>query len=136
MHLTDHEKNLIARRAAGEYATIPQLRRLVTEHRKNRILEDQVFLEFARLALKSSWSRDDYREKSQAVLDIIPEPWGTPWTKLEGIEVVPAKRRRQSSKSEKGAKKKARKRTEKAKKQVIKRQSGAAGLMDLMNESD
>jgi hypothetical protein len=74
--LTKGERVLIARRAAGEYAIIPSVERIVREHRKNRILDDQVFLEFARLATKKSYSQDEYDEKARAVLSIIPQPWG------------------------------------------------------------
>jgi len=75
MTLTDDEKVLIARRAGGEYAAIPQIRKLVANHHKNRNPDDEVYLSFARLSVRKSWDWDDYEEKAQAVLAFIPHPW-------------------------------------------------------------
>jgi len=82
LKLTDQEKTLIAKRAHGSYAIIPNMRRIVDAHRKNKNPEDAPFLAFARLALKKSYAWDDYERLARAVLAIIPEPYGTPFWKL------------------------------------------------------
>jgi len=82
LKLTDHERLLIAQRAQGSYAIIPQVRRIVSAHQKNRNPEDAPFLEFARLTLRKSHAWDDYERLGRAVLAIIPEPHGTPFWKL------------------------------------------------------
>jgi hypothetical protein len=81
MKLTDRERLLIARRAMGEHSIIPNVRMIVSSHRKNRTPNDQIFLEFARLTVKKSWDMDDYERLARGVLEIIPEPYGTPWWK-------------------------------------------------------
>jgi hypothetical protein len=85
--LTDKEKTTIACRAAGSYAVIPSIRRIVRDQAKNRTPEDQVFLDFARLILKKSFRWEDYEPKARAVLAIIPEPFGPCWSsKISNLE--------------------------------------------------
>lgn len=105
--LTDEEKILIARRAGGEYAVIDRIRKLVSSHRKNRNPEDEVYLSFARLSVRQSFSWDDYEEKAKAVLELIPRPWSPLAT--------PGEPRKQ-------------KKTKRPKRK------GAAGLMDLLDD--
>jgi hypothetical protein len=88
MKLTEREKTLIARRAAGEYAIIPAVERIVRDHKKNRNPDDQVFLDYARWALTAKWNAKDYERLATAVLAIIPEPFGPPWWKR--IDETPA----------------------------------------------
>lgn len=90
MKLTEAERLLIARRAHGEYAIIPNVRKIVEAHRKNRRPEDAVFLDFARLVMRKSWDWDDYERLARAVLEVIPEPYGTPWWKKPRTEPKPA----------------------------------------------
>lgn len=88
---------LIARRAAGEYAIIPNVRKIAEEHRKNRNPEDRVFLEFARLVLQKSYGWDDYERLAKQVLKIIPHPFGPPVerkTPLASAPEQPAKRKK------------------------------------------
>lgn len=81
---------LIARRAFGEYSIIPQVRTIVSQHRKNRNPDDQVLLEFARLVQQKSWDWKEFERLQKAVMEIIPEPYGTPWWKKPRSESKPA----------------------------------------------
>jgi len=78
MRLTSHEKCLIARRAAGEYACMPKLRLLATRHRTNDSSEDIVYLEFLRLVTRRNYANDEYEILQQRVLAEIPFPFGQP----------------------------------------------------------
>ena len=69
MPLTEYEKLLVVRRAWGEYAISNCIRKLVTEQRKNRTLEDRPFLEFARLTVKSSYSMDELIDWCKMIVD-------------------------------------------------------------------
>lgn len=71
--LTENEKLLIARRAAGEYACGPQLRKISLSSKSP---DDGPFLDFLREALKKSPKGDVYERLQRAVLRIIPEPFG------------------------------------------------------------
>jgi hypothetical protein len=63
--LTDKEKTTIACRAAGSYAVIPSIRRIVRD--------------------QARW--EDYEPKARAVLAIIPEPFGPCWSsKISNLE--------------------------------------------------
>jgi len=101
MRLTNEEKIWIARRASGEYSTIPAVTMVVNAHKNNRNLDDQVFLEYARWAIKhdgpgSRLDKEKYLRLAVPVLEIIPEPYGTPWWKKPGaatVEVKPEKGR-------------------------------------------
>jgi len=85
--LTDREQLIIAMRAHGSYGVIPAMQKIVTIHRKNRNLDDAVFLDFAKLTLKKhEW--DDYERLGRAVLAIIPEPFGAPYRAPTAEEVV------------------------------------------------
>ena len=85
MNLSDREKELIARRAGGEYAIIPTIRNILTKHQKNRNPEDAPFLDFARLVLRKTIPWDEYMSQAKIVLDLYPEPFGPPWNK-QGLE--------------------------------------------------
>ena len=76
MALTQRERLLIARRAAGEYGSISQVEKIVRDHKRNREPADAMFLEFAILVTKKSWPWDDYERLQKLVLTEIPEPWG------------------------------------------------------------
>jgi hypothetical protein len=78
-HLTDRERNIIAQRAAGSYAIVPQLQKIIIDHRKSKSIKDMPFLEFGRLVMKKSWDRDEYERLQRAVLNIIPHPFGIPF---------------------------------------------------------
>lgn len=70
---------MIAMHAGG--AVIPKVERIVKAHRKNRNPDDKVFLDYANWALTQKWTKEKYIRLATAVLDIIPEPYGTPWQK-------------------------------------------------------
>ena len=74
--LSEEERRIIAQRAAGSYAILPRLRRLMQDHKKNRSPEDAVFLEFGALVLKKSWDWAEYERLQRLVLTEVPEPWG------------------------------------------------------------
>jgi len=82
--LTDRERLLIARRAAGEYSINFEIRQIVSGHQKNKNATDTPFLEFARLTQKSSWDDDDYERLGKVVLQEIPYPHGIPWWERPG----------------------------------------------------
>jgi len=102
LNLTDQEKNYIARRAAGSFAIIPAVQRIVEAHKKNRNPDDAVFLEFARLVLRKSFTWDEYERQSQLVAAIIPHPFGIPWHLKEKLEpadapeVAPTKKKKKA----------------------------------------
>jgi hypothetical protein len=81
--LTECERILIARRAAGEYGVVSAVRRIVDAHKKNRNPDDAIFLEFSRLIFQKSWRNEDYERLQRSVLAVIPEPWGPPFWKRE-----------------------------------------------------
>jgi len=86
MSLTEGERNLIAQRAGGSYAIIPNIRQIVQEQVKNRNPDDAVFLEFARLVIRKSFEWDEYEVQAKSILAIIPFPFGRPKPLIEKIE--------------------------------------------------
>lgn len=96
LKLTEQERIYIARRAAGEYAIIPAVRRIVNEHRKNRDLDDQVFLEFASLTLQKSYKWEDYERLAKRVLAIIPHPNGKQVYHTDAAPPQPAGKKRRT----------------------------------------
>ena len=91
MGLTDEEKSFIARRAAGAYSSDPAASKIVKANKKNLNPEDQVFLDYIRWSLAKKWNKEDYVRLATAVLEVIPEPFGTPWTKK--AEAPPVKKK-------------------------------------------
>lgn len=73
--LTERDKELIARRAAGEYACAPQLRKISL---KSRDPDDAVYLDFLRLVLQRSFNIEDYERLQLKVLEQHPHPFGLP----------------------------------------------------------
>jgi hypothetical protein len=122
MPLTNEEKVFIARRAAGEYAIIPAVTRIVNKNKKNRNPDDQVFLKYARWALTGRWNEADHLRLAGAVLELIPEPHGAPWWKKEGAPAV----------EEKPKKKRKTTRKKKARDKPPAKKSPARNLIDLL----
>lgn len=72
MKLTERERALIMRRVCGEYAVIPVCRTILHDHRKNRAPEDQLYLEFLRVALAKSLDIPRYEELQHQLLELDP----------------------------------------------------------------
>lgn len=74
MELTDYEKEMIAGRAYGSYASIPKLKVLLSKHnRKNRHAGDLIYLEFLRCALsKRDVEWDEYTRLARRVTAMHP----------------------------------------------------------------
>lgn len=75
MRLTNEEKDLIARRAGGEYAVDDRVRRIVSTHKKNHNVVDDVFLSFARLIQGRSWPWPEYQKRAGLVVSLRPVLW-------------------------------------------------------------
>lgn len=117
--LTDNEKTLIARRARGEYAVDSVVRKIASEHRKNRLPGDKPFLEFAWLISKKNYSWDDYGKLSREVMTIMPHPFGEPWWDKEDIELPKSRRRKVTTKDHR---------------KKPKQKTPVRGLIDLLDE--
>ena len=98
MPLTTDEKLVITQRAAGSFAAIPRLTQIVSDHRKNRTLEDEVYLEFARMAVKTLCNWGDYEPLARAVLELAPEDFWTPSWRRGSVAQTKSKGRRKSRK--------------------------------------
>ena len=79
MSLSDDEKLVIAKRAAGSYAILPRLQSILFEQRKNKDPNDSVYLDFAKLASKgpvSTKNLEEYRRLQKEILQLHPDPYG------------------------------------------------------------
>ncbi len=100
MKLTHDEKLTIAQRAAGSYATISKLRRIVEDHKRNRDPDDAPYLEFGRLVLKQTWTWPDYERLQRGVLNLWPEPFGPQYVGGSPVEQKPKKSRKAAGKKD------------------------------------
>lgn len=88
--LTEQDRMLIARRAAGEYACMPQLRRISL---KSRDPADAVYIDFLRLVLKRGFKIEDYERLQLRVLALHPHPFGLPPKKKSSKRTAAPKQR-------------------------------------------
>ena len=74
--LTERERDLIVRRAAGEYACIPLLK--IIKRPKNPTPEDKLYYEFLRVVTTKSLDVKRYERLQQEILERHPHPFGAP----------------------------------------------------------
>jgi len=63
--MTDHEKELVARRAYGEYAVNEQCTRIWEKYRKK--LRGSIYIEFLRVIHKKSYSWEEYEVAARSI---------------------------------------------------------------------
>ena len=89
MRLTDREKEFIARYAGGAHVLTPTLRQIIEDYEGDGGADDQVFLDFGRLALQPAFKYSDYEVLQLAVLKRVPKPFGPPWDKQPPERQIP-----------------------------------------------